>query len=117
VKKILKFIEIFDNVGNRIETMWEKEMLVKQFGLWFSSSECDNGVRFKTISDDKDNWDYMKVDCDKFATKEIVDFCISQAGNEYSKVGIFFAQILNFNKKKNGQWFCSEIVTYALQCV
>lgn len=81
----------------------------------FSSSETDGWVRFKHISWKTENWDFIHINLSEKKKKKIYDFCKKQEWNRYNKVGIFFAQILNFNKKRKGTWFCSEIVIRALQ--
>lgn len=89
--------------------------LVFENGESFSSSEQDGGVRFKNIDFKTENWDFIYVEVTKKSYDAMYKFCQKQVSNKYGKVGIFFAQILNINKKKQGTWFCSEIVTYALQ--
>ncbi len=81
----------------------------------FSSSEQDWWVRFKKIEFKKDNWDFIEIKISEIKYNKILDFCKKQDWNEYNWLWIFFAQILNFNKKGNWDWFCSEIVTRALQ--
>ena len=89
--------------------------LVFEDWLSFSSSEVDWGVRFKNIEWKNENWDFIELEVSKNKYRKILEFCKKQEGNRYNKVGIFFAQILNFNRKKHWTWFCSEIVTRALQ--
>ncbi len=84
-------------------------------GECFSSSETDGGCRFKMIAFKEENWDFVEIPTTPEQEEKIMEFCEFQNGNRYNKVGIFFAQILNFNKKKNGTWFCSEITTRAFQ--
>lgn len=81
----------------------------------FSSSEQDEWVRFKQIEWNPENWDFIELDVSKKNFERILTFCKKEEGNRYGKVGIFFAQILNFNLKRRWTWFCSEIVTRALQ--
>ena len=89
--------------------------LVDQEWLAFSSSEQDGGCRFKVIDWRQENWDFIDLEITKKQYEKISDFCQRQNGNRYNKVWIFFAQILNFKRKKEWTWFCSEIVTHALQ--
>lgn len=89
--------------------------LVFEDWLSFSSSEIDWGVRFKKIEWKNENWDFIELEISKSKYRKILKFCMKQEGNGYNKIGIFFAQILNFRKTRKGDWFCSEIVTRALQ--
>ena len=88
--------------------------LVFSDGYFFSSSEKDGGTRFKKISQD-DNWEFIDVQVSPDQEEKIRRFCEKQAGQRYAWRAIFFAQILNFNRHRNGNWFCSQIVTRALQ--
>lgn len=88
---------------------------IKQYWLSFSSSEEDWGCRFKCIKMTKRKWDSCSIDVTSKEYKQIINFCKTQNWNKYWKVAIFFAQILNFNCKREWTWFCSEIVTHALQ--
>ena len=81
----------------------------------FSSSEQDWWIRFKKIDFKKENWDFIEIKISEIKYNKILDFCKKQDWNEYNWLWIFFAQICNFNKKWNWDWFCSEIVTRALQ--
>lgn len=87
------------------------------FSDWiaFSSSEVDGWVRFKEIDWNTENWDFIEINISQKREAKIRNFCNKEIWNRYNKTGIFFAQILNFNKKKHWTWFCSEIVTRALQ--
>lgn len=117
VKEILAHIEIFDENNKKIETLNEKIEKVKIYGLWISSSEMDGWVRAKTIDDSNGNWDFIHIEVESLELQIILNFLTWELWNKYNKVGIFFAQIFNFNFKKKGQWFCSEIGSYALQTI
>jgi hypothetical protein len=47
--------------------------------------------------------------------KKMLLFAMEEIGNAYNWLWIFFAQILNWNIKGNGDWFCSEFVCRVLQ--
>lgn len=89
--------------------------LVFENWLWWSSSEVDGGVRFKDITDNKGNWDYIEIKVSEKEYKTVYDFCVSQVGNRYNWVWIFFAQTLNMNITREGDYFCSHACTRALQ--
>ena len=89
--------------------------VIRKFWLSFSSSEEDSWVRFKLIEWNDSNWDFIEFDLPDSNYYTILEFCKWQNGNKYNKVWILFAQIFNMNIKKPWTWFCSEIVTYALQ--
>ena len=88
----------------------------KSYKLWFSSSELDRWSRFKFIDDWKGNWDYTTIEVTKEEYLKTLDFCISQEGKKYDYWAIVFAQLFKtFWFYKKDSWFCSEIVTSALQ--
>lgn len=81
----------------------------------FSSSEVDNGVRFKDIKHKKYNWDFIDIEVSEVKYAKILMWCEWQTWNKYNWWWIFFAQTLNFKRKGMWTWFCSEICTRALQ--
>jgi len=89
--------------------------LVFENWLSFSSSEEDDWVRFKQINHKTKNWDFIEIEISEEKYIKILKFCRRQKGNKYNWFWIFFAQILNMNFKKEWDWFCSEIVSRALQ--
>ena len=88
---------------------------IEKYGLSFSSSERDGGVRFKTIDWKKGNWDFVDIDVSRNRYIKMLQFARKQNGNKYNTIGILFAQIFNMNIKGNGTWFCSEITVRTLQ--
>ena len=89
--------------------------LKTKHGISFSSSEVDGGCRFKCIDYNTNNWDSVEIEVTKEQYLDMLLFCRTQNGNSYGMIGIFFAQILNFDKKRPWTRFCSEIVTRCLQ--
>ena len=89
--------------------------LVFEDWLSFSSSEVDGWVRFKEIKFKKKNWDFIDIEISNMDYNRVWGFCNIQEWNSYNWAWIFFAQILNFRKKWDWDWFCSEICWRALQ--
>lgn len=91
----------------------------------FSSSESDGGVRFKEIDLEStfvsksglrlNKWVKLEIDLTKSQYDRCYAWAKSQTGNKYNWLGIFFAQGLNFNIRREGDWFCSEICLRCLQ--
>ena len=91
--------------------------------VMYSSSERDKGVRGRYMpklsdSDEKslERWDFVELNLSKEAENTILKWFESKDGLKYDRVGIAFAQVLNTNWfLQEDKWFCSEIVTAALQ--
>lgn len=83
--------------------------------LSFSSSEIDWWVRFKKIKFKKIHWDFIEIQVSDYNYKKVLSFCEKQEWNKYNFTWIVFAQIFNINIKREWDWFCSEIVSRALQ--
>lgn len=81
----------------------------------FSSSETDGGTRFKKIKWKKKNWDFVNIEITEKEYEKVLAFCKKEEGQKYNWIGIFAAQIFNFNKTRDGNWFCSQICCRALQ--
>ena len=84
-------------------------------GLSFSSSEEDGGVRFKKIDFKPENWEFIEIDVTPEQEAKIFRWCESKTKNSYNWWGIFFAMWLWFYTTWEDDWFCSQIVTRALQ--
>ena len=86
-------------------------------GMSFSSSEQDGGVRFKKIEYKPENWEFIEIPVTEVEENKIRKWCESKTNNAYNWWGIFFAMGINFFYTKNDDYFCSQIVTRALQQV
>lgn len=84
-------------------------------GISFSSSEQDWGVRFKKIDYKPENWEFIEIGVTEIEEEIIRKWCESKTKNAYNWWGIFFAMGLNFYSTKQDDYFCSQIVTRALQ--
>ena len=85
-------------------------------GWFYGSSEVDGGVRAKKIKVKEENWDFVELKLTNKDYLKIREYCESQVNNRYNYAGIFFAQVLNTRWfKREGDVFCSEFVTKALQ--
>lgn len=84
-------------------------------GYFFSSSEQDGGTRFKKIDPKDGHWDFIEIEVTKEKERRMREFAEKQSGQKYAWRAIFFAQMLNFNRHRNGNWFCSQIVCRILQ--
>lgn len=116
VEIMFPYKEEFDRYYDQVKKI-HNSVDMDKYWLCFSSSEQDGWCRFKAIDINRDNWDYCDIEVSNAEYLEMFEFCRRQNWNKYNKVWIFFAMILNFNKKKRGTWFCSEIVTRILQII
>jgi len=83
---------------------------------FFSSSEVDGWVRFKYIDAKDWHWIFSKlIKISNADYQKLYDFALSKVSNKYNFTGIFFAMLLNFNKTRVWDYFCSQIVTRAGQ--
>lgn len=85
-------------------------------GLCFSSSEDDNGTRFKTIDLVPEDWDVVDVPCDPEEEADAYQFCLGEQNSRYDWRGIMFSFLpIPIGWQSADKWFCSEIVAAALQ--
>lgn len=86
-------------------------------GIWFSASPRENEVRFKWIVPKPGHWDF--VDICLFPTEEelLREYCEEQDGKRYDWIGIFLSQIIPLGVHNSRWWFCSEVVSAALQFI
>lgn len=84
--------------------------------LWLSASPREKVVRYKAIKDTGE-WDFVSPDLDVAQVKIIQDWAALELGCGYDWLGIFMTQLINFNRQDPHRWFCSELVTAALQQV
>ncbi len=90
--------------------------LIFEDWLFFSSSEEDWWVSFKKINPKSNHWDFLEIEVSNAEYKKILNFCKRNEGNAYNWFWIIFAQILGLNWfRKTWDYFCSEIVTKAIQ--
>jgi len=84
--------------------------------IFFSSSEEDWWVRFKKINPKPNHWDFLELEVSNKDYRKILNFCKRNNWNAYNWFGIVFAQTLWLNWfRKPWDYFCSEIVTRAIQ--
>ena len=85
--------------------------------IWLSST-LGKGVRVKPLGPLKSNYVYQKLPNTHLTDaqyKIFMSWADAQNGKKYDMTGIIFSQIIpvRFDDKK--KWFCSELVTKALQ--
>lgn len=84
--------------------------------VMYSSSEQDGGVRGRYMPKLSNNWDIVDLNLSKEVESIIFKWLEGKDGLKYDRAGIAFAQVLNTNWfLQKDKWFCSEIVTAALQ--
>lgn len=77
--------------------------------LFFSSSPRDNGVRYKVIPIEFENWDFFAFDIP--IKKECYDFCNKQLYKPYDYKTVFLYHFLGIKyDNKDEKWFCSELI-------
>jgi len=114
--KIIRFKQRFLSKLPKRYSKYSHVELVFENWLFFSSSEIDWWVRFKKIEPKKNHWDFIEIQVDDQEYKKIYDFCVKQNWNWYNWFWIIFAQTLNLNiLRRKWDYFCSEIVSRALQ--
>ena len=81
---------------------------------WYSASGITEGVvRMKRVVYIEDHWDVWNID--DIDTELVVNYFKTQDGKGYDWVGIMFNQFLPLRLHSKDKWFCSEIVTRAIQ--
>lgn len=81
------------------------EMLFSN-GESFSSSQRDNGTRWKAIKYDH-KWDFVHIpDVNEETIKSL---CIREENKRYDWVCLFFSNLFPFNIQHHSKWICSEI--------
>jgi hypothetical protein len=86
-----------------------------RYDLCFSSSWRDGGVRFKRIAlDDPRRWTLVPVPVSGEQAAAVRKWCLRRLGGRYDIAGVL-AFKLPFVRQRLNWWFCSEIVTAALQ--
>ena len=106
---VRKIREIYGD-SNMNTPVLQRDDYFKARSLWFSSSESDGWCRFKFIRDNKDNWDFFKVEVSREEYIEALKFCTKFDDYEYGWTKIIFLQVFKtfwFIKQKT--FFCSEI--------
>lgn len=83
--------------------------------LWLSASPREQVVRYKSIQTDPKTWDFVSLELNVAQVKKIQDWAALELGCEYDWLGIFLTQVINWNRQDPHRWFCSELVTAALQ--
>lgn len=80
---------------------------------WYSASGMSEGmVRMKTIPYKKESWDIWDIDIND---EQAIQYIQTQEGKGYDWVGILLNQFLPLKMHSKDKWFCSEIVTRAIQ--
>jgi len=139
--KVIRFQQKnFDGLDNRYALYSHVEIVFESFsatkigfsgldilsaiehGISFSSSEQDGGTRFKVIKWKKSHWDFFDISVTDKQYTDILNFCISQNNKKYNWLGIIFSQGLKskwfVREMPHGyckDWYCSQIVTRAIQ--
>lgn len=77
-----------------------------------SASGRDGGVRCKTITFRKSNWEFLPVpwvDASEAHARAVQEFL-----KDYDYKGILLSQVLAISRQDPSRWFCSELCAYAL---
>lgn len=88
--------------------------LVFSDGVWFSTDPAALVVRLNPAGYDE-GYDFVDVFVTEEQERVVRAWAISQVGKGYDWVGIFLSQFLPLGVQEPNRWFCSEIVTAALQ--
>ena len=83
----------------------------RQFGMAWSSSGRDGGVRFKTILFEPGRWVFVEV---PWVPTSAINRIRAQMGKPYDFFGLIWSQLLNLRRHDQDRWFCSEICAHAL---
>jgi hypothetical protein len=77
-------------------------------GYSISSSPRDNGVRYKTIEYNHDQWDFIEVSL-PVTKNEIYAWFSGHIGKKYDTLGAI-GVVLPFFRNNKRKWFCTEIL-------
>lgn len=88
--------------------------LVFSDGLSASSSYIDDGVRFKRIVFNHDNWDFIELPA--HLERAAYMWFTKHIGEGYDLVGNL-RFLFDFMRNRNGKWFCSEALGESLGMV
>jgi hypothetical protein len=110
-------ISVFSGFGK----YYHAELLFSD-GLSFTSTQMDPGInavdgcRFKRIDYNKhpERWDIIDIPADAIEEDRVRNFCRRQLGCRYDYAGCVRFAIPFWTEHKD-KWFCSEVVTAALQ--
>jgi len=81
---------------------------------WYSASGLTEGiVRMKNVKYKPEDWDIWNVD--SIDIESVIRYFDIQDGKAYDWVGIMFNQFIPLRLHSKDKWFCSEIVTRAIQ--
>lgn len=88
--------------------------LIINDNIFYSSAPRDNGVRYKELTPNLDNWDIfnLTVPLDENKMRKNMDM---QLNKGYDWVGLFFGQLFKSKEiEQSNKWFCSELCGYIL---
>lgn len=76
----------------------------------YSSSNRDDGIRYKNMKLDPEKWDLVPVDV---SSRTVVDKYLENKGCKYDYLGLLATKI-KFMKGFKKRWYCSEFCAYVL---
>ena len=123
MKKCVAFYKGEGNWKNKLIKWWTKspyshaELVLPDKVTWISISPLLTSkvkARIKK-SYTEENWDFIEIPVTQQQLDVIMEFYSTTEGCGYDWIGMLFSQFLPYNIKRNGKWYCSEWIAYALR--
>jgi len=108
---------------NKLIRWWTKnpyshaELVLPDEITWVSISPLlTSKVQTRTKKEyNKESWDFVELQITEEQFVTIMEFYEFTKGSSYDWVGMIFSQFLPYTIKRQGKWYCSEWIAYALR--
>ena len=108
---------------NKIIRWWTKspyshaELVLPDKVTWVSISPLlTSKVETRTKEEyNESSWDFVPLQVSEEQFTTIMEFYEFTKGSSYDWIGMIFSQFLPFTIKRQGKWYCSEWIAYALR--
>jgi hypothetical protein len=108
---------------NKIIRWWTKspyshaELILPDKKTWISispllTSKLESRVK---VTYCKEKWDVIEIPVTQQQLDVIIEFYNFTEGSGYDWIGMFLSQFLPYTIKRQGKWYCSEWIAYALR--
>mgnify|MGYP003661981497 FL=1 len=120
------WIALYKGKGNFINSVvryWTKsqyshaELILNDKATWIGISPFIKSkiTDRKNIDYNETNWDFYKIPTTAEQHESILEFYDITRGASYDWAGMILSQFLPYTIKREGKWYCSEWILYALR--